>query len=108
MPPPTPIPFVAVTLSIDAGNAPGLAIREKALPNFDPFEAVTPSVVDPTIASVRFRYMRSDGGWEEVWDSAEEHTLPQAIEVTLTPAVDERVEPPKPIILMVPIRVNAL
>ena len=108
MPPPTPIPFVAVTLSVDADSAPGLAIREKVLPNFDPFEAVAPSVVDPTIASVRFRYLRDGGGWEEAWDSAEERTLPQAIEVTLTPAVNGRVEPPPPIVLTVPIRVNAL
>ena len=108
MPPPTPIPFVAVTLSVDADSAPGLAIREKVLPNFDPFEAVAPSVVDPTIASVRFRYLRDGGGWEEAWDSAEEHTLPQAIEVTLTPALNGRAEPPPPIVLMVPIRVNAL
>jgi len=108
LPPPTPIPFVAVTLSMDAGSAPGLAIREKALPNLDPFEAVAPSVVDPTIASVRFRYLRSGGGWEEAWDSAEERTLPQAIEVTLTPTVGGRAEPAQPIVLMVPIHVNAL
>jgi prepilin-type N-terminal cleavage/methylation domain-containing protein len=108
LPLPPPILFVAVTLSMDAGDAPGLAIREKALPNFDPFEPVAPSVVDPTIASVRFRYMRSGGGWEDIWDSVEENTLPQAIEVTLTPADEARAQIPQPIVLTVPIRVNAL
>ena len=63
---PAPIPFVAVTLSMDAGNAPGLAIREKALPNFNPFEAVAPSAVDPTITAIRFRYLRDEGyDWDE-------------------------------------------
>lgn len=108
LPFPVAIPFVAITLSVDTGSAPGLAIREKALPSWDPFEAVTPSVVDSTIASVRFRYQRAGAGWEETWDSAEERTLPQAIEVTLTPAVEGGVEPPPPIVLTVPVRVNAL
>ena len=93
---------------MDAGGAPGLAIREKALPNFDPFEPVPPSLVDPTIGSVRFRYMRSGGGWEETWDSTEENKLPQAIEVTLTPAEAAGDHPPPPVVLRVPIRVNAL
>lgn len=108
IPPPTSIPFVAVTLSMDAGSTPGLAIREKALPNFDPFEAVAPSVVDPTIASIAFRYRRSGGEWEEAWDSTEERALPEAIEVTLSATADGSVAPPQPITLTIPIRVNAL
>jgi prepilin-type N-terminal cleavage/methylation domain-containing protein len=99
------IPFVAVTLSIDAGTAPGLAIREKALPNFDPFETVAPSVVDPTITAIRFRYLREAGSWEESWDAVEEHALPQAVEVTLTSMVNGRAQESTPI--TVPIRVNA-
>lgn len=105
---PLPIPFVAVTLSMDAGSAPGLAVREKALPNFDPFEEVAPSVVDPTIASISFRYLRAGGDWEDVWDGAGERALPQSVEVTVTPSTDGRVEPPQPVIIMVPIRVNSL
>jgi general secretion pathway protein J len=108
MPFPAPIPFVAVTLSVDAGSAPGLAIREKALPNTDPFEEVAPIVVDPTIASVRFRYLRQGGGWEEAWDSVDERALPQAIEVTVTPVADGQGVPPQPIIIPVPVRVNTL
>src|SRR5262249_60003785 len=49
------IPFVAVTLSVDGGLAPGLAIRQKALPNYDPFERIPPSIVDPSINGIRFR-----------------------------------------------------
>ena len=98
------IPFIAVTLSMDAGDAPGLAIREKALPNFDPFEAVPPSVVDPTISAVRFRYLRDEGTWEETWDGVEERAVPRAVEVTLTAMVNGRVRELPP--LVVPIRVN--
>ena len=103
--PPAAIPFVAVTLSIDAGSAAGLAIREKALPNFDPFERVTPSVVDPTITAIRFRYLRDAGSWEDSWDAVEESALPRAVEVTLTAMIDGRARESTPI--TVPIRVNA-
>jgi general secretion pathway protein J len=85
---PAPIAFTAVTLSVDEGNTPGLAIREKALPNDDPFEDVAPIVVDPSFTAVRFRYLRdSEGSWEESWDGAEERAVPRAVEVTLTTVV---------------------
>ena len=107
--PPVPlaatIPFVAITLAMDTGSVPGLAIREKAMPNFDPFEPIAPIVVDPTIAGVKFRYLRDAGSWEEAWDSVEERTVPRAIEVTLTTTTanngTENLPP-----LVIPIRVN--
>ena len=102
---PAPIPFVAVTLSMDAGNAPGLAIREKALPNFNPFETVAPSAVDPTITAIRFRYLRDEGTWEETWDGPVERIVPRAVEVTLTAMTNGRVQQAPPI--TVPIRVNS-
>ncbi len=85
---PAPLAFTAVTLSVDEGERPGLAIREKALPNDDPFEEGPPIVVDPSLTAVRFRYLRdTEGSWEERWDGAQERTLPRAVEVTLTTLV---------------------
>ena len=103
---PAPIAFTAVTLSVDEGDKPGLAIREKALPNEDPFEDVPPIVVDPTFTAVRFRYMRdAEGSWEERWDGAQERAVPRAVEVTLTTMVGGRpVEQPP---VSVSIRVSA-
>lgn len=69
----TPIAFTAVTLSMDAGAVLRLAVREKALPNFDPFEQVTPSLVGSSITAIRFRYLRGNewlGG--EAWDAGVE------------------------------------
>ncbi len=99
MPFAAPIAFTAVTLSMDQGATPGLAIREKALPNFDPFEELTPSLVDPSITAIRFRYLRDteSGTWEENWDAAEELALPQAVEVTLTAMINGRVQEQPPI-----------
>jgi general secretion pathway protein J len=81
-----PLAFTAVTLSVDEeGEHPGFAIREKALPNDEPFELGTPIVVDPTIAGIKFRYLRdAEGSWEETWDGSAERMLPRAVEVTLT------------------------
>ena len=107
--PPVPlasgIPFAAVTLSIDTGDSPGLAIREKALPNFDPFEAIAPMVVEPTVSAIRFRYMRDADSWVETWDGTDERALPRAIEVTVTTTIDGRVEESPP--LVVSFRMNA-
>ncbi len=108
--PPMPLPgsiaFTAVSLSMDGGAAPALAIREKALPNFDPFEAVPPSVVDPAVTAVRFRYLRDAGGsWEDTWDGEQERALPRAVELTLTVMVNGRVEVEPP--MTVPIRVTS-
>lgn len=101
-----PIAFTAVTVSMAEGETPGLAIQEKALPNFDPFEPVPPSLVDPTVTSVRFRYLRDvDGGnWEESWDAAEELTLPRVVEVTLSSSVSGKsIEHPP---IRIPVRVT--
>ena len=110
MSPPLPllagVAFTAVTFSMEAGAAFGLAIREKALPNFDPFETVRPSLVDPTVTGIRFRYLRDpDGGsWEDTWDGAQERVLPRAVEVTLTTTINGRVLEQAPI--TVPVRVT--
>jgi len=100
------IPFVAVSLQIDSGNSPGFSITEKAMPNFDPFEPLTPLIVDPTIAEVKFRYQRDGGSWEESWDGVQERTVPRAVVVTITAAATESGPGEKLPVLYVPIRVN--
>lgn len=101
MPFPVPIAFTGVTLSMEAGASPGLAIREKALPNFEPFEDVIPSLVDPSITAIRFRYLRDDGSWVEGWDAGDERTLPRAVEVTLTAMINGRVREQTPMAIAI-------
>jgi len=103
---PAPIAFTAVTLSVDEGERPGFAVREKALPNDDPFELGTPIAVDPSLTAVHFRYLRDiPDSWEEQWDGVQERSLPKAVEVTLTAMVGgQAVEQPP---VLVSIRVNA-
>lgn len=92
-----PIAFTTVTFTQEAGERPGLSVREKALPNFDPFELVAPAVVDPAVTEVTFRYLRPGGGWETRWDGAAERGLPQAVEIRLTTRIHGRVEPVPPL-----------
>jgi general secretion pathway protein J len=105
VPPPVPIAFTVVTLSLETDATPGLAIRQKAMPNTEPFELVAPVFVDPAVTALRFRYLREAGGtWEERWDATKEKALPLAVEVTLTTLMaGRRIEHPP---LVIPIRIS--
>jgi general secretion pathway protein J len=100
--PAQPIAYTAVTLSQDAGS--GLAIRQKALPNDQPFDQLPPTVVDATVTTVAFRYLReSDRAWTDRWDVAAEKALPVAIEVTLTIARGARAVERPPLLVSLPV-----
>ena len=105
LPPPIPVAFTAVTLSMeDDGSGQALMVRQKVLPNADPFELTKPAFSDPTVASMRLRYLRDGAGWESAWDPSGDGALPRAIEITITTRVGERVLEHPP--LTVSIRVS--
>jgi hypothetical protein len=101
-----PIAFTAVTLSQDAGPVPGLAVRQKPLPNGEPFDrGLQPALVDGTVTDVRFRYLRElDRAWTESWDTAQEKALPLAVETTLTIVHAGRSAPQPPLLVSLPVR----
>lgn len=102
-----PIAFTAVTLSQDAGPVPGLAVRQKPLPNAEPFDrGLEPALVEGTVGDVRFRYLReSDRVWAERWDAVQEKALPRAVEITLTIVQAERSAPQPPLIVWLPVTI---
>ena len=105
---PTPVAaaFTAVTLSIEGDvDHPGLAVRQKLLPNLDPFEASRPLLLDTAVVAARFRFLRAGGAWEERWDAATEQGLPHAVEIRLTTRLNNRTVQHVP--LAVPILVGA-
>jgi hypothetical protein len=85
-----PVAFTAVMLSVEHGEKPGLAIRQKPLPNTEPFVQPGPVLVDAAVSAIRFRYQRDAGAWEETWEGEKEKVLPQAVEITLTSAIRGR------------------
>ena len=101
-----PIAFTAVTLSQDAEPVAGLAMRQKPLPNEEPFDrGLQPALVDGTVSDVRFRYLReSDREWAEKWDAVEEKALPLAVEITLTIVQAGRSAPQPPLMVSLPVR----
>ena len=102
-----PIALTAVTLSQEAGQVPGLAVRQKPLPNAQPFDlGLQPTLVDGTVSEVRFRYLReSDRAWTERWDSVQEKALPLAVEMTLTLLEEGRsAHQQPPLIVSLPVR----
>lgn len=87
-----PIAFTAVVFSMESGERPGLAVREKALPNFEPFEVEQPVLVDSSVAEATFRYLRAGGEWEKSWNGAEEKKLPEAVQIQITTTVKGKKE----------------
>ena len=108
LPPSGPIAFTAVTLGMAGGQNPGLAVRQKVMPNEDPFEAgLTPVLVDGSVTQARFRYLGDD--WQEQWEPTAQRPMPTAVEITLTtrptrPGGAPVEHPP----LVVPLRTAAL
>ena len=78
-----PIAFIAVGIALEEGDEPGLVIRERALPNRDPFTEGTVVMRDPSVTSLAFSFLTEDGNWVDSWNGQDTKTIPQAIQVRL-------------------------
>lgn len=93
-----PIAFTALVVGVEATEGqPALVVRQRPLPNHDPFSAAEPVLRDPAIQRVEFRYLDALGVWHERWDGEREDALPLAIRVTLTRVREGRAEPLPPV-----------
>ena len=97
-----PVTFTAVTFARLEGDRPGLAVREKALPNLDPFEEAEPLFLDPAVTEVEFRYLPPDGDWTDTWDGAEKKELPRAVQIRLTATLGGGTETRPPLTSSIP------
>lgn len=92
LPAAVPIAFTAVVVGIETDDAgPALVVRQRPLPNRDPFTEAAVSLRDPLVEQIQFAYMGEGGGWQDTWDG--EEGLPRAIRVTL-PIKGDRGTPP--------------
>jgi general secretion pathway protein J len=82
------IAFTAVVLTHVPGE--GLLIRERALPNYEPFTGATEVLRDAAVTSLSFRYLDQDYGWQSTWDDDEQP--PAAVEVTVALVIRGRPE----------------
>ena len=86
-----PIAFTAVVLTLDEGGEPGLVVRQRALPNREPFSDAAVVYRDPSVTTLKFAYLE-DGGWKDAWDGAEAKATPRAVRITVATSLNGRVE----------------
>jgi general secretion pathway protein J len=82
-PSPIPIAFTAVTIELRGDDRPGLVVRQRLLPNYDPFgDEAKPVLEDESIKVLELSYL-GDNGWQSDWDGEQEGALPRAIRIGL-------------------------
>lgn len=96
-----PIAFTAVVFSLNEGDEPGLVVRQRALPNYEPFSAAEVVYRDPTVTTLRFAYL-DETGWTDRWDGAEAKATPRAVRIAVATTLNGRTEELPP--LTVPLR----
>jgi general secretion pathway protein J len=79
-----PAAFVAVVLAIETDEQPQLVVRQRVLPNRNPFTDAEPVFREPAIQQLEFRYLDEAGTWQESWDADNENALPTAVRVTVS------------------------
>jgi hypothetical protein len=87
-----PIAFTAVGITLEEGDTPGLVVRERALPNRDPFTEGTVVMRDPSVTSLAFKYLTEDGSWVDTWNGDDAKTIPQAVQLRLGVTLNGRAQ----------------
>jgi general secretion pathway protein J len=93
---PTPIPvaFTALVIEMsDDGTRKELVVRQRILPNRDPFVDAPIVVQDPSVTGLELSYL-GDNGWQQEWDVNTENALPLAIKLTFGPPAAGGTRPP--------------
>jgi general secretion pathway protein J len=90
--------FTAVIISLD-DDAQGraLVVRQRVLPNREPFTKAVVVLRDPAIQGLDLSYLSPEGGWGESWDADEEKKLPSAIRIRFSTQRGDRLQPSPPI-----------
>jgi general secretion pathway protein J len=96
-----PIAFTAVVIALEDGDEPGLVVRERPLPNREPFTDGTVVMRDPSVTSLAFKFLTEEGEWVDSWDGQEARTIPRAIQVRLGVTVNARAQTLPPLTVTV-------
>jgi general secretion pathway protein J len=80
-----PAAFTAMVIALedDAEHGRGLVVRQRVLPNRDPFSQAVVVLRDPSIQGLELRYLGTEGVWVDRWDGESDHQLPLAIRLSL-------------------------
>ncbi len=99
-----PVAFTAVVIELSTtGERQGLVIRQRVLPNRNPFTDATIAFNDPTLTELSFGYLDDNGAWQDTWDVDTQKRLPRAIRVNVGGTLNGRAQT---LPLTVPLRVG--
>ncbi len=83
-PAPVPVAFSAVVIGLeDTPEGQALVIRQRVMPNREPFTEAQVMLRDTGINRLEFRYLDATGTWQETWDGEAENGLPRAVRITV-------------------------
>jgi general secretion pathway protein J len=93
-----PAAFTAVVLAVeDDAEGRALVMRQRIMPNREPFTEAAVVLRDPSIQGLELRYLVSDGNWADRWDADAEKMLPTAIRIRFSGMHGGKLEPLPPI-----------
>ncbi len=78
-----PIAFTAVSITLEEGERPGLVVRQRALPNEEPFTEAPVVFQDPSVTTLELSYMDESGGWQDSWNGADLKATPRAVKISV-------------------------
>ncbi len=88
-----PIAFTAVVIVLDeSADRPGLVIRQRPLPNQNPFTDAEIVFHDPSVTALAFQYLGVDGEWVDQWDARTDNAPPRAVRVAVGATLDGRAQ----------------
>ena len=84
VPTPIPVAFTAVVIGLEREPDPALEVRQRILPNREPFSKAVLVLRDPTIRRLELAYLDANGAWQERWDGETENALPRAVRMSVS------------------------
>ena len=104
-PAPVPVAFTAVVIELGTtGEQRGLVIRQRLLPNRNPFTDAVVVFNDPALTELAFSFLDDSGAWQDTWDVENQKRLPKAIRISVGGTLNGRAQALLP--LTVPLRVG--
>ena len=97
VPPSVPVAFTAVVIALeDDAQGRALVVRQRVLPNREPFTRATVVLRDPALQALELRYLDESGSWVETWDAETEQKLPLAVRIRFSTVRDGKLESAPP------------
>jgi general secretion pathway protein J len=88
-----PVAFAAVVLSVESDDqGPALVVRQRSLPNREPFAEAEVFLRDAAVQRIQLSYLNASGQWADAWDPETEDALPRAVRITVSTVRGERVD----------------